>query len=49
MPGVVTKKAVLMNGRQLYRMGGWRLLGAVLMARKGTPFLTVWAKVCFNG
>jgi hypothetical protein len=46
MPGVVTKRAVVTNLRQLYRMGGVKLIVAVLRAPQGTPFLTVWMKVC---
>lgn len=42
MPGVVTKLAVVTNPRELYRLGGLRLIVAVLMAKPGTPFLTVW-------
>ena len=44
MPGVVTKKAIVTNGYQLYRLGGLRLIVAVLLAKPGTPFLTVYAK-----
>lgn len=46
MPGVVTKKAILTNGVQMYRMGGFRLLWGVLRAKTGTPFLTVWMNTC---
>jgi hypothetical protein len=42
MPGLVTKQAILTNLPSLYRLGGWRLLWAMLRAPEGIPFLTVW-------
>jgi hypothetical protein len=41
MPGVVTKKAILTNLPSLYRLGGIRLVWAMLRAPAGVPFLTV--------
>jgi hypothetical protein len=48
MPGVVTKKAVLTNGFQLYRMGGLKLIVATLRAKPGTPFMTVYAQFIWS-
>jgi hypothetical protein len=45
MPGVVTKMTVLTCPRLLYRLGGLRLIVAVLRAKPGVPFLTVWMSV----
>jgi hypothetical protein len=42
MPGVVTKMTVLRNPILLYRLGGMRLIVAMLRARRNVPFLTVW-------
>jgi hypothetical protein len=46
MPGVITKMTVLRAPVALYRLGGLRLIVAVLTAETGTPFLTVWMRVC---
>lgn len=45
MPGVVTKLTVLQYPVLLYRLGGLRLIVAVLRAEPGVPFLTVFTKV----
>jgi hypothetical protein len=45
MPGVVTKMTVVRCPVQLYRLGGLRLIVAVLRAKPGVPFLTVWMEV----
>jgi hypothetical protein len=45
MPGVITKMSVLRAPVALYRLGGLRLIVAVLTARTGTPFLTVWIRL----
>ena len=45
MPGVVTKTAVFTNFGSLYRIGGMKLVFAVLIAKPGTPFLTVFTRV----
>lgn len=47
MPGVIRKRHSITHGRQLFRLGGFRLIVAVLCAKPGTPFLTVYAKVSF--
>jgi hypothetical protein len=46
MPGLVTKMTVVRHPIALYRLGGLRLIVAVLRARPGTPFLTVFTTVC---
>lgn len=45
MPGTITKLNVLKNFRQLVKMGGMELIFAVILAKKGTPFLTVYFAV----
>lgn len=44
MPGVVTKTTVFRYPFRIYRLGGVRLIVAALMAKPGTPFLTVMIK-----
>ena len=46
MTGFITKKQVITNFRELYRLGGLRLIVAVLRAKRGTPFLTVFTATC---
>ena len=41
MPGVITKTTILRAPVALYRLGGLRLIVAVIRAKSGTPFLTV--------
>ncbi len=41
MPGTITKRVLFTHTCQLYRMGGLRLIVAVMTARRGVPFLTV--------
>jgi len=45
MPGVVTKMTVFTHRREILALGGWRLIVAVLLAKPGTPFLTVFTRV----
>lgn len=45
MPGVVTKKSVFVHPILLYRLGGAKLIAAVLKAKSGTPFLTVYISI----
>jgi len=45
MPGVINKWNTLRNAKQIVKMGGFRLLLAVLIAKPGTPFLTVFISV----
>jgi hypothetical protein len=45
MPGVVTKKAIVTNLPSLYRLGGIRLIVAMLRAPAGVPFLTVLMEI----
>lgn len=42
MPGVINKTNTIKNVSQILRMGGFKLLFAVLTAKNGTPFLTVY-------
>jgi len=46
MTGFIRKRQVVTNFPELYRLGGWRLIVAVLLAKPGTPFLTVFTTVC---
>lgn len=46
MPGRISKRHVFTHGWELYRVGGLRLIVAVLQAKTGTPFLTVFTAVC---
>lgn len=45
MPGVVTKMTIIRHPVLLYRLGGLRLILAMLRAKPNTPFLTVFTKV----
>ena len=45
MPGVVTKKALVTNLPAIMKLGGCKLVLAMLFAKSGTPFLTVYVKV----
>jgi hypothetical protein len=45
MPGVVTKKAVLTHFPTIWRLGGFRLIMAMLQAKPGVPFLTVLMEI----
>jgi len=44
MPGVINKTNTIKNAKQIVKMGGWKLFFAVLVAKPGTPFLTVYIK-----
>ncbi len=46
MPGRIQKRHVVTNFPELYKLGGWRLIVAVLRAKSETPFLTVFTAVC---
>jgi len=48
MPGRITKLTVVRYAWRIYRMGGWKLIATVLVAKKGTPFLTVYARFIWN-
>ena len=45
MPGTINKTNSLLNACQIIKMGGFKLLVAVLTAKTGTPFLTVYIKI----
>lgn len=42
MPGVITKRTILRHPLLLYRLGGFRLIWAMLLAKPGIPFLTLY-------
>ena len=44
MPGVINKTNTIKNAAQIVKMGGFRLFFAVLTAKSGTPFLTVYTQ-----
>jgi hypothetical protein len=50
MPGTIQKRHLLKMDcvKTIYRMGGWRLILAVAMARRGTPFLSVLTSTQLN-
>jgi hypothetical protein len=46
MVGFILKRHAITNFRELRAIGGIRLVVAVLLAKPGTPFLTVFTSVC---
>ena len=48
MSGVITKLTVFKCPVELYRLGGIRLILAVLLARRGTPFLTIYSRFMWS-
>ena len=46
MSGFITKRQLFTSLPELYQLGGVRLIVAVAMARRGTPFLTVFTTTC---
>jgi len=45
MPGTITKINIIRNFRQIVKMGGLELVVAVVRAKPGVPFLTVFFEV----
>jgi len=46
MPGRINKRHAITHCRELFRIGGLRLIVAVMLAKPGTPFLTIFTTVC---